>query len=133
MYMPNPINRRMARFLIVGAGNTLVGYGTILLFTVVFQQPFWISNAAGYGVGLTFSFISNRIWTFQAAFEGRQVPKYLLSFAVCYVLQFILLYVLIRAGLNSLVAQLLSILAYTGFNFILQNAYVFHDGLNTGR
>jgi len=125
--MLSETNGQLARFLIIGVLNTGIGFATILFLTVVVTPPYWISNAGGYAVGLAFSYLANRIWTFQASYEKQQVLRFFLSFAVSYLLQLILLFVLMERGrMNVLQAQLLSIISYTILSFSLQKGYVFN-------
>ena len=54
----------LIRFLLVGLANTAVGMTTIFVCQRL-GMPDVPANAAGYGLGLIFSFFVNRAWTFR--------------------------------------------------------------------
>jgi putative flippase GtrA len=124
--MLSETNGQLVRYLTIGALNTAIGLGIILIFTLFAKFPYWISNAAGYAAGLGFSYFSSRIWTFNVFREKGQAIRYLISFFICYLLQLILLFVLISfIRVIEIYAQVLSMAAYTVPNFTLQKFYVF--------
>lgn len=74
--------RQTLRYAAVGVVNTAVGLGAIWTLVALGLSPL-TSNALGYALGLTVSFILNRTWTFQAR-DGMPVVRFLGAFAVCY-------------------------------------------------
>lgn len=83
--------RQFIKFSAVGVINTLVTLFTIFVCKSLLGVNPYVSNAIGYGVGLINSFVWNRRWVFDAASDGarRQIVFFLVGFAVCYVLQLI--------------------------------------------
>lgn len=54
------------RFLLVGAVNTVIDFGSLFLLVSLGSQPL-VANTISTGVAFTFSFFANRRYTFQAA------------------------------------------------------------------
>lgn len=119
----------LLRFLIVGAGNTMLGLGVIFL-------GLWLglsdvaANALGYGIGLLFSFAANRRWTFRHA--GAVSPafwRFLLVVAVAYAMNLTATLVALRLlGLNPFLAQLAGVGPYTAIFYLGSRRFVFQPG-----
>lgn len=115
------------RFLIVGVLNTIVGLSVIFACKAFAGFGDALANATGYAVGLAVSFVLNRSWTFD--FTGRSARallRFLLVFAVAYVLNLLTVLALIRyAGMPSYLAHVLGIIPYTTFSFLANHYFVF--------
>lgn len=97
-----------------------------------------VANVSGYAVGVVSSFLFNRNWTFRNKSDWKTgFLKFLLAFAVCYVLQ-----LSVVIGLNewqlipsvdvygyvissAYICQCIGIVAYTATNFLLNKYYTF--------
>lgn len=81
---------QFAKYLIVGAGNTLVTLAVIVLLKSGLGVNPWVANAVGYVAGMVNSFIWNKLWVFHS--HGRRLHnealRFLGGFAVCYIVQF---------------------------------------------
>jgi putative flippase GtrA len=55
-----------ARYGVVGAANTLIGY-VIILAALWLGAGDYLANALGYGLGLWFAYLLHRHWTFQVS------------------------------------------------------------------
>jgi putative flippase GtrA len=72
------------RFGAVGLVNTTVGLSAIYAFQIFFNAGPIIANMSGYAIGIVFSFILNRNWTFGQGNSGYQdLPKFLRHPAGC--------------------------------------------------
>lgn len=121
-----------AKFLVVGAANTLVALGTIIFTINFFGFGDVAANLSGYTIGLTLGFILNRHWTFQAI-DRRSISLvigYLAAFAVSYALNLIVVLVVLETGTDHLLAQVCGIPAYTGAFFLLCRFVVFRHVRN---
>ena len=118
---------QFVKFGIVGVSNTLLTAATIWIFMKIFHCSDYISNIIGYIIGLINSFIWNRKWTFASnAKLNVTVIKFILTFAISYLLQLGNLYLLLHfTKIDSYVCQLLSIVVYTSTNFVLNKFYTF--------
>ena len=115
------------KFGIVGVSNTLLTALTIWILLKVLHCSDYISNIVGYIVGLVNSFIWNRKWTFDSKTKVTDTLfKFILTFGVSYLFQLGNLYILLHyTSIDSYVSQLLSIVVYTGINFVLNKIYTF--------
>jgi len=118
---------QVLRFLVVGLANTLVGLGAIWLLIGLAGWTDLQANAAGYAVGLCFSFVLNRRWTF--AHQGDWRPalwRFLLVFAVAYGANLLAMMAL-RDGLqvNRYVAHALATVPYTAIFFLGSRLFAF--------
>jgi len=115
------------KFGIVGISNTLLTAVTIWLLLRVFHSSNYLANIVGYVVGLVNSFIWNRRWTFENHAQiGATIFKFIVTFAVSYLLQLGFLWLLLhQTGIDDYFCQLLSIVVYTVFNFFMNKYYTF--------
>lgn len=119
--------RELARFLIVGVANTLIGLTIIYAAKWLAQWGDVAANALGYGVGLVVSFALNSRWTF--AYKGAHWPalaRFALVALVAYGANLLTVMLAIHAlGLNSYLAQALGMPSYTLTSYLLSRYFVF--------
>ena len=137
--------RQAIKFGIVGAVNTLLTLAVIWVMTKKMGCAEAVSNFTGYIIGLVSSFLLNRKWTFENKgniFKG--AVKFLLVFAVCYLLQLCVLLYLNRTcpenpplysffypvlsffRIDTLFyIQMISMIVYTALNFFFNKYYTF--------
>jgi putative flippase GtrA len=69
--MHNSINKqefkRFIRFGIVGIIGSLIDFGFLNLFTIVFNIPYVLSSVFSFSLAVINNFVLNRIWTFPAS------------------------------------------------------------------
>lgn len=127
------MTREFARFLVVGAGNTLAGLLVIFAMKALFGAGDIAANAIGYLVGLSLGFTLNRIWTFRH--RGVIVPavlRFVVAFLVAYAINLAVVMTLIDdLGINSFVAQALGVPPYTVAFFLLNKLFVFRQTKTT--
>lgn len=110
----------------VGALNTLLSLAVIYLLMNFYSE--YTANFWGYIVGVTNSFIWNKLWVFKKN-KGeihKEIISFLVIFAFCYGIQFASLYLMVKYfSVNSYIAQLLAMVVYTMMNFILNKCITF--------
>ena len=135
------------KYGIIGVINTLLTAIVIwLMMHPIFQTDkmgfvpaiiITISNITGYIVGLINSFVFNRIWTFKSKNKWKgEFIRFVKAFLICYIPQLILVnllntYTNILIDLKLFVinhadtCQLIGIVFYTSFNFLINKYYTF--------
>ncbi len=114
--------RRIVRFLAVGLLNTAVGYASYALF-VETGTPLWLAVTGSTTVAVLFNFYSYGGLVFGGASRNR-LPSFLIFYAFLCGLNFLVLRLLIAAGLGPLVAQavlvpLLTVIGYFGLRQVV--------------
>lgn len=116
----------LSRYSLSGALNTVAGFATIFGLTALGYQPY-VANAAGYLVGLVLGFFVSRRFVFRH--EGKmssQGVRYLLAFALCFVVNLLVLRFALQAGVHEMLAQALSTSVYIVVMFLALRFFVFH-------
>ena len=72
------------RFLLVGAGNTII---SLLIMFLLEGFGYWTSTSIAYIIGATVSFFLNRIYTFYSKEKLlRSAVKFSVNGVVCYII-----------------------------------------------
>lgn len=129
---------QMVKYGMVGVLNTLITLAVIFLCKSVLGVNEYLSNFLGYFFGILNSFICNRIWVFHShAKIQSSLPRFLAGCGICYLLQFVILYLLTDAfgdveydlGFFVLsgygVATLIAMVVYTAANFLYNKLVAF--------
>ncbi len=124
---------KLFRFIIVGVINTLVG--TTIMFGLynIFGCSYWFSSAMNYTLTSILSFFLNKYFTFKNTERSiKQVLRFALNIAVCYLLAYGIAKPLVLLALSSTnerfqnnVAMLVGMCLFTGFNFLGQRFFAF--------
>ena len=120
---------RAIKFGLVGVCNTVFGLAVIFLCKAVgvADVP---ANVAGYACGLILSYQLNKSWTFGDSGKMRAglAVRFAGAFAIAYAGNLaVLMFLLNVAGLNSYLAQTMSLLAYTIVFYVLSAFFVFRS------
>ncbi|MDR3193767.1 MAG: GtrA family protein [Tannerella sp.] len=139
------IIKQSLKYGAVGIGNTLLSLLIIWVMTKYGGCSETLSNLTGYIIGLINSYLLNRRWTFQSnAGWKKSAVRFFGAFAVCYVLQLLLLLLLNRYCPEhpplydfftplllwfridpQFYIQMLAMAIYTVTNFIINKFYTF--------
>lgn len=132
MNLNNKIEKKtilqFCKFIIVGCINTLVSLGVILILQNGFDVKYTKANLIGYIVGVINSFFWNKLWVFQKKDRKfvREALLFLITFLICYGLQYICLRALVeKMHISETWSQLLSMGIYTVANYILNRCITF--------
>ena len=118
----------LLKYLLVGIINTIVGYGIIFFLMFVGVSP-EISNIVGYAVGISVSYVLNKIYTFQSkAHPKKEFPKFVLSLLASYTLNFLTLVLCIHIlKINPYISQIISGAVYTLSGFVFLKYFAFRS------
>jgi putative flippase GtrA len=120
------MENRLARYIVAGLLNTIVGYLVFILSFYVFLFGLYYSNALAYGAGLLFSLAQMRTWVFPSQ---ESFLRYTSKFSVIFVISYLL-----NLGTFSLVAsytelipaitQFIAMVAYSVSSFLLSRRFL---------
>ncbi|MDO4271292.1 MAG: GtrA family protein [Eubacteriales bacterium] len=129
------VDKKLAKFLLVGVVNTLVGMAIMFGLYNLAHCSYWVSSAANYILTSILSFFLNKHFTFQSKENGAsQVLRFALNIAVCYLLAYgiakplcLRLLAGASAGLRDNVSMLVGMCLFTGFNYLGQRFFAFKE------
>ena len=87
------------KYILVGGSNTLISWVLTWLFTLILTSLavdqdviYWVVSLVCFAIGVTYSYLLNRKYTFKAADMpvSRTLPRFLLNVGVCYLLSYYL-------------------------------------------
>lgn len=119
--------RQFVRFLVVGAGNTLLSFVAYRLMLEI-GTPYAVAAPVAFGVGALNGYILNRRWTF-AAKDSTQARLMYVSIAAAGAISttlLVLLYVEV-AGIDRVLAYLLAIIPVTVSTFVGNRIWTFAE------
>lgn len=130
---------KFIKYCLVGGVNTLVCLGFIFICKSLLGLNPYVSNAVGYIAGMVNSFLWNKKWVFQS--DGkmmREALNFLCGFAVCYALQFAVVWSLNQSSFGDYefeiwfftlsgygIATIIGNVVYTVANFIYNRLVTF--------
>ena len=119
--------QQLARFLVVGVLNTMVGLLVIYSAKWFFAFGDVSANALGYVIGVIVSFVLNKSYTFKHQGDVlRSAIRFVVVFLVAYSVNLTTVLLAINvAGLDTYLAQALGIPPYTLTFFVLSRFYAF--------
>lgn len=122
------INSGIIKYGLVGVINTVITGVIIFALMNGFGVSYRLSNAIGYIAGFFNSFILNKFWTFKGKQTStfRQFISFTAVFAVCYLLQHVLLVVLVeKLLLDKNLSTLIAMVFYTLLGFFFNKMFTF--------
>ncbi len=131
---------QFVKYCLVGLSNTLVTLLGIFVCKSLAGIDPYVSNIIGYALGVSNSFIWNRVWVFRS--HGgcrREAVRFLIGFGLCYGLQLAVVWLLTSfSGLGKLewqfagftlggygIATLIGMVVYTFANFAYNKLFAF--------
>jgi dolichol-phosphate mannosyltransferase len=118
---------QLLRFVTVGASGYVVNLAVFALLIEAFGSGHRLAAVVAFLVAVTNNFVWNRRWTF-VAHEGHatgQAWRFLLVSLGAFAVNFVLLEVLVGAGLRELPAQAIAVAAATPVNFLGNKLWTF--------
>ncbi|MDY3617399.1 GtrA family protein [Agathobaculum sp.] len=133
--MKNLIDKKLAKFLLVGVVNTLVGTAIMFGLYNLAHCSYWVSSAANYILTSILSFFLNKYFTFQNKENSvSQVLRFAANIAVCYLLAYgiakpLCLQLLASAStaVRDNVSMFVGMCLFTGFNYLGQRFFAFKE------
>ena len=127
------IDRKLAKFLLVGVVNTLVGTAIMFGLYNLAHCSYWVSSAANYILTSILSFFLNKYFTFESKEKSAaEVLRFAVNIAVCYLLAYGIARPLCLAALAGAsaavrdnVSMFVGMCLFTGFNYIGQRFFAF--------
>lgn len=120
------MNRRLARFVLVGLSNTLLGLLVIFACKALLGIADAAANLIGYALLIGLSFVLNRRWTFEdRGHVGTSLLRFLLVLAVAYAANLGTTLAAIGLGVDSYLAHVLGIGPYTVIGYVGSWLFVF--------
>lgn len=113
-------NTTLLRFISVGLGNTALGLTVIYVCMGILRLSDVQSNAIGYAIGVVFSFVFNKKWTFRH--RGGTVDalvRFLLVFALAYAANLAAVLIAINTlAWNRYLAQAVGVVVYAAIGYL---------------
>ena len=124
------LRHSVVRYALVGVSNTAVGFATIWVCLRGFGFGDASSNAIGYVVGFTWSFVLNRAWTFShTGHAGSGMLRYALVCLLSYCANLLVVLGLAHLfGPGHLWAQASGMVTYSGLAYLGARFYAFPAG-----
>lgn len=121
------------KFILVGAANTLFGYGVAFVFYNLFGLGYWLSSASNYVLGSILSYFLNKYFTFQQKEKSvKIIVKFIINITICYIIAYGLAKPLITYMLSGYsekfqdnAAMLVGMCLFVGLNYIGQRFFTF--------
>lgn len=118
---------RVMRFIIVGTMNFLI-LTAVIGGMMYLNYNYIAANVVGYAAALINNFFWSKYWIFTARdgrFE-REIPIFLLAFALAYCVQFVFLLLFAeQLDMNKYLAQFLGMFFYGAINFVMNRRVTF--------
>lgn len=129
------IDKKLAKFLVVGVINTLVGTAIMFGLYNLAHCSYWVSSAANYILTSVLSFFLNKYFTFQSREKSAgEVLRFAVNIAVCYLLAYGIAKPLCLAALAGAsaavrdnVSMFVGMCLFTGFNYLGQRFFAFRE------
>lgn len=119
--------KQLYRFVCVGIINTIIGYGTF--FIVQIYINYLVALVISHVVGVSISYVWNRLWTFQS--NNSKVWEFLRfesTYLVSLIVNMVLLYAAVDImGQDPRIVQLLLLPVITVFTFIGHKYWSFNS------
>ena len=127
------IDKKLAKFLVVGVINTLVGTAIMFGLYNLAHCSYWVSSAANYILTSIMSFFLNKYFTFGSKEKSAaEVLRFAVNIAVCYLLAYGIAKPLCLAALAGAsaavrdnVSMFVGMCLFTGFNYLGQRFFAF--------
>lgn len=122
------IGPEFVKFCLVGGLNTVTAIA-IIWIAMKAGLGTYVSNAAGYAVGISLSYLLNAKWTFEQAggFRLSQVGRFLAGVAAAYACNLAVVTAVCAMGINPYLAQLAGLPAYTLAFYVISRRFVFRE------
>lgn len=119
------MRRYLLFYLIVGALNTLVGFGIIFTLMYLGNDP-TISNLIGYICGIMFSYFMNKSLTFKSKNKSKlEFIRFIVAMLISYLLNLTTLKLALNSSVDPYISQIIAGFIYTMSGFLISRFWVF--------
>ena len=116
----------LVRYVLVGAAATVVDYGAYYVLTRYFFIAAVFANQVSYVFGNIVSFLGQRAITFRShGHPGPQYLRFLVVNAVGLIVSQLTLVILLRLGVNDLLAKAAGVITSGSFNYLSNRFWTF--------
>ncbi|MEG1557813.1 MAG: GtrA family protein [Oscillospiraceae bacterium] len=125
-------------YLIVGGTNTVLSWALTFILGTVFHFGYWVISIVPFVLGVVYSYVLNRRFTFKAADVplSETLPKFIVNVLFCYALAYVAAkpaigYVLAAANLDisadmlNVIKVICSNILYIALNYLGQKFFAF--------
>jgi putative flippase GtrA len=116
-------NGQFLRFLVAGGVNTLFSFG-VNIAAMVAGVPVWLSMLIGTVAGIAFNFFTHGGYAFRDL-SARRLPRYLLGYAVVYVIALAGFHALQLVVPNPIACQALLVIPMALLSYLIMSRFVF--------
>ena len=117
------LSNQIARFIVVGIVNTIVGYSLYALFLFLgFDYVYALGIATVLGVLFNFQTIGKLVFKHN---NNKLIFKFVLVYIVVFFVNLILIKCLVWFGLNEYIGGAIAIIPASALSFILNKFFVF--------
>jgi|TARA_B110000444_G_C18748051_1_gene551317 putative flippase GtrA len=117
---------KFTRFIIVGLANTISCYFLFIFFTQLLSLNLFAANFLSYLVIIPISYLLYRIFVFQSTQNLNNKKNYFLSFAVAYLANYLLIFILsIQVNFSDELIHIIGMICYSLIFYFLNNKFVF--------
>ena len=129
------VDKKLAKFLLVGAINTMVGTAIMFGLYNLAHCSYWVSSATNYTLTSILSFFLNKYFTFESREKSvAQAARFAVNIAVCYLLAYgiakpLCLFAFAHASpaVRDNVSLFAGMCLFTGFNYLGQRFFAFRQ------
>ena len=121
---------RLARYIIAGLLNTILGYLVFILSFYLLHFGEYLSNALAYCLGLLFSLTQMRMWVFPSQ---ESISKYSSKFLLIFIFSYLMnlsTFFLLDSYTESVpaITQVIAMAAYSVSSFLLSQRFLHRKG-----
>ena len=120
--------KRIIKFGVTGAANTLIDFGVYTLLAVALGLSVPFSQVCGYSAGMLNSYLVNRSWTFRTGerFFSLQLVRFIVGNLAVLLLSVLLINLCtVQLGLGKLTAKLVVTCFTLAVNFLISRLWIF--------
>ena len=120
--------KRIIKFGVTGAANTLIDFGVYTLLAVALGLSVPFSQVCGYSAGMLNSYLVNRSWTFRTGerFFSLQLVRFIVGNLAVLLLSVLLINLCtVQLGLGKLTAKLVVTCFTLAVTFLISRLWIF--------
>lgn len=124
-------NKEVLLYLFFGVLTFFVGIFTYAYFNVTLEMNELIANIISWVIAVTFAFVTNRIWVFQASTKTlvefiKQMASFFVGRVMTLIIEEIILLVFISIlGFDSMIVKIVAQIVVIVFNYAISKLVVF--------